>query len=87
MNLWLLGGRVGRGEVRDFGIDMYTLLCLKQITNKDLLYSTGNPAQYYVTTIMEKNMKKNVYMCITESLCCRAEINIVNQLYFNKLHF
>ena len=25
-----------------FGIDMYTLLYLKQITNKDLLYSKGN---------------------------------------------
>ena len=27
---------------REFGIDMYTLLYLKWITNKDLLYSTGN---------------------------------------------
>ena len=27
---------------------MYTLLYLKWITNKDLLYSTGNSAQYYV---------------------------------------
>ena len=41
----------GRGEgiVREFGIDMYTLLYLKWITNKDLLYSTGNSAQCYVT--------------------------------------
>ena len=23
-------------------------------------------------------------MCITESFCCTAEINTVNQLYFNK---
>ena len=30
----------GRGEgiLREFGVDMYTLLCLKWITNKDLLY-------------------------------------------------
>ena len=36
MKLWLLG------EARDweFGIDMYTVLYLKQITNKDLLQST-----------------------------------------------
>ena len=34
----------------EFGIDMYTLLYLKQITNKDLLYSTGNSAQYSVIT-------------------------------------
>ena len=41
----------GDGIVREFGIDMYTLLYLKWITNEDLLlYSTGNSAQYYVTT-------------------------------------
>ena len=41
-----------RGEeiFREFGIDMYTLLYLKWITNKDLVYSAGNSAQYYVTT-------------------------------------
>ena len=35
----------GEGIVREFGIDMYTLLYLKLITNKDLLGSTGNSAQ------------------------------------------
>ena len=40
----------GEGVVREFGIDMYTLLYLKWITDKDLLYGTGNSAQYYVTT-------------------------------------
>ena len=40
----------GGGIVREFGIDMYTLLYLKGITNKDLLYSTRNSAQYYITT-------------------------------------
>ena len=29
------------GTVREFGTDMYTLLYLKWITKKDLLYSTG----------------------------------------------
>ena len=34
---------------------------------------------------MEKNLKKNIYVCITESLCHIPEANnIVNQLYFNK---
>ena len=33
-----------------FGIDMYTLLYLKWITNKDLLYTTGNSAEYSVRT-------------------------------------
>ena len=42
-------GYWGEEIVREFGIDMYTLLYLKWITNKDLLYSTGNSAQCYVT--------------------------------------
>ena len=37
----------GEGIVREFGMDMYTLLYLKWITNKDLLYSTGNSTQCY----------------------------------------
>ena len=40
--------RMGEGTVREFGMDVYTLLYLKWITNKDLLYSTGNSAQCYV---------------------------------------
>ena len=42
----------GRGGGIDWecGIDMYTLLYLKQITRKDLLYSTGNFVQYSVIT-------------------------------------
>ena len=36
------------GIVREFGVVRYTLLYLKLITNKDLLYSTGNSAQCYV---------------------------------------
>ena len=38
------GGRMGECIVREFGIDMYILLYLKWITNKDLLYITGNSA-------------------------------------------
>ena len=36
------GGGVGEGIVRELGKGTYTLLYLKWITNKDLLYSTGN---------------------------------------------
>ena len=36
------------------GIDTYTLLYIKQITNKDLLYSTGNS----VMTDMGKESKR-----------------------------
>ena len=37
---------------------MYTLLYLKWITNKDLLYSTGNSAQYSVMAYMGKESKE-----------------------------
>ena len=40
----------GRGIVREYG--MCTLLYLKWITNKDLLYSTRNSAQCYVAAWM-----------------------------------
>ena len=40
------------GIVREFGMDRYTLLCLKWITNKVLLKSTWNSAQCYVAARM-----------------------------------
>ena len=42
--------RYGRGVDWEFGIDMYTLLYLKQVTIKDILDSPGNSAQYSVVT-------------------------------------
>ena len=36
------------------GIDIYTLVYIKQITNKDLLYSRGNLTQNSVMAYMEK---------------------------------
>ena len=38
----------GEGIIRQFGMDMYTVVYLKWITNKVVLYSTGNSAQFYV---------------------------------------
>ena len=38
--------------VKEFGMDMYTLLHLKWITNKDLLHNTGNSALCYVAAWM-----------------------------------
>ena len=38
--------------------DIYTLLYIKEITNKDLLHSTGNSIQYCVMTYMGKGSKK-----------------------------
>ena len=35
----------GGGLNWEIGIDIYTLLCIKEITNENLLYSTGNSTQ------------------------------------------
>ena len=54
-SLWLLvGGRGGmeEGMVKEFEMDRNTLLYLKWVTTKDLLYSTGNSAQCYVAAWM-----------------------------------
>ena len=48
------------GIVREFGMDRYTLLYFKWITNKDLLYSTGNSAQCYVAVRMGGELGENV---------------------------
>jgi len=44
--------RWGQGTVREFGMDMYTLLYLELITNKDLLYSTWKSVQCDVAVWM-----------------------------------
>ena len=62
-------------------IDVY-ILYIKLITNKDLLYSTGNSTQYSVMTCMGKESKKEwiyvyiyIYIYKTDSFCCTAETN------------
>ena len=52
MSLWLPGRRMGEGIVREFGMDTYTLLYLKWITDTDLLNRTWNSAQCYVAAWM-----------------------------------
>jgi len=43
-------------------MDIYTLLYLKWITNKDLLCSIGNSAQCYVAAWMKRSLGENGYM-------------------------
>ena len=56
INLWLMGGggKGGEGINWKIGIDTYTLLYIRQITNKDLLYTTGNSTQYSIMAYMGK---------------------------------
>ena len=51
-NIWIPRGKSMGGRNWETGVDMYTLLiiCIKQITNENLLYSTGNSTQCSVVT-------------------------------------
>ena len=50
-----------KGIYWEFWINRYVLLY--QINNKDLLYSTRNYTQYFVTSYMGKESEKE-YMCM-----------------------
>ena len=68
------GGRGGKEW--EFEISRCKLLYRGWISNKVLLYSTGNYIQYSVTNHNEKEYEKEcIYICITESLCCAEEMN------------
>ena len=52
----------GAGINWEIGMNIYTLLYLKQITNRNLLYSMGNSTEYSLTIYQEQNLKKSEYM-------------------------
>ena len=72
----------GRGMDWEFGISTCKLVYIEWINNKVLLYSTGKFIQYPVINHNGKEYEKEcMYICITESLCCTAEIRTT--LYIN----
>ena len=59
------GVRVGEWIKLEFGINRYILLYIKEINNKDLLYSTGNYIQYLVITCNRKESEKEyIFVCM-----------------------
>ena len=72
-NLWLPGDKGGVLNW-EIGIDIYTIYCIhytyillyiKQLTNKDLLNSTGNSTQYSVMTYNGKELiKERIYVYV-----------------------
>ena len=62
-NLWFPRGKMlGRRINWETGIDIYTLLHVKQITNKNLLYSTGNSIMTYISSIQFSSVSQ---LCMT----------------------
>ena len=69
-------GETGGGINQEFGINRYTPPYIKQISNKNLLYSTGNCIQSFVITYKGKECDKEyIYVSryINNSLCCISE--------------
>ena len=68
------GGKDGEGIVRESGMDMDTLLYLTWRTSKDLLDSTGDPAQCHVAAWLEGSLR-GMGTCVwtAEPLCYPPE--------------
>ena len=75
VNLWWPGEKNGvEGRDREFGINMYTLLYLKWITNKVVLYAQGTLLNVMWQPRCEESLGENGYMYMyAESLCCSSE--------------
>ena len=72
------------GIVGDFGKVMYTLLYLKWITNRDILYSTWNSAQCYVPALMGGTFGRewiHVYVWLSPLAVHLKLSQLVNWLY------
>ena len=55
----------GAGINWEIGIDhMYSTIYIKQIANKNMLYSIGNSTQYSVMPISENNLKKKKWIYV-----------------------
>ena len=62
------------GKYTHIYMGLNEMLIIKTINNKVLLYSTEIYTQYPIINHNGKEYKKkNVYICITESLCCTPE--------------
>ena len=74
-------------------MDTYTLLYLKWITNKDILYSTGNSAQCLCGSLDGRGAwgRRDTCECVAESLCCPSEtittLLISSTPIYNKMRF
>ena len=84
-NELMVARREGWGDriVREFGMNVYALLYLKWVANKDLLCSTWNSAQCYKAAWMRGVWgRMDTCICMAESLCYSPEtVTTFNQLY------
>ena len=71
----MVAGGGGSGMDWEFGVSSCQLLHLEWIDNEVLLYSTGNYIQSLgIEHDGRKYRKRNIYIYMSGSLCCTAEI-------------
>ena len=78
------GGVYWRGTEWESGVSRCKLVHIEWINDKVLLLLQGSCIQHLVINHNGKELRKKVSICATGSLYYTAEINIVNQLCFNK---
>ena len=77
------GGR--GGIIREFGMDVYTMLCLKQITSKRLPVWHRELCSMLCGSLDGRGVwrRMDTYVCMTESLPCSPET--ITTLFVNWL--
>ena len=65
----------GKGIVRESGMDAYTLLYLKWITSRDLLYSNRELCSMLWSSLDRRGVwgRKDTFTCMAEFLCSPPE--------------
>ena len=81
-NVWLPEGKEWREE-EEFGVNRYTVLGIKQINNKDLLYRLGNSIQYLVITYNRKEPEKEC-VCVCVCVCLHTYMYIYTYIYTHR---
>ena len=75
--LMVSGGEWEWGGINwETGIDIYTLLYIKETANKDLLCSIRNSSQYCIIIYIGKE-SKNEWIYDINPLCCTPETNTI----------
>ena len=75
------GGEGWRRDGGEVGVSRGKLLYIEWKSNKVLTHSTEKYSQYPMLNHNEKEYKKELDICITESFCCIATIDTI--LYVN----
>ena len=67
-NIWTPRGEEGSGINWEIGIDIYTLLRIKEITNENLLYNMGGSTIYITYSKLTLKMHSDIHQVQTNTV-------------------